>query len=201
MSDYITLIELWISRLWIITLQSTITTNTNKRISLCLSCCVVYWPHHRLCFRANWTRWMWPHQSALWTWTETYSPPQTDPASCTTSWLVGSSRILIDFIYFYVQHAMTWLLRVSSCFLHGIIKSWKCWIQISECLFFFFFWQVIQQHILNISLWTEPLQSCVFCSPSAGTCFKGSHSSLRWAFKFNLNFSFSCCHFFTGQCV
>lgn len=45
------------------------------------------------CCRTNWTHWMWPLRSGLWTWTETYSPHQTDLVFITSSWLVGSSRI------------------------------------------------------------------------------------------------------------
>lgn len=57
-----------------------------------------------------------------------------------------------------------------------------------------FLLQVIQPHIQSTSPWTEPLQSCVFCSLSAGTCIRGSRSSSRYKMTFDLTRSLlNCC--------
>ena len=73
------------------------------------------------CCRANWTHWMWPLQSEPWTWTETYSPRQTDLAFFTTSWLVGSSRILIYILRSLARSVCRDL--SSECSGLGIVKG------------------------------------------------------------------------------
>lgn len=80
-----------------------------------LCCCIVDSPTP--CCRANWTHWMLPLRSVLWTWTEIYSPQVPDQTFSTTSWLVGSSRIFIDFYTFNVfgwADAMIFLFNISS---------------------------------------------------------------------------------------
>lgn len=73
-----------------------LTTQTSKNHSLTSDLFTVYYYiffSFNVLIRTNWTHWMWPHLSRQWTWTETYSPHQTDPGSCISSWLVRSSHM------------------------------------------------------------------------------------------------------------